>query len=151
MPPSERPDPVARPVPTGINTGYVLGQLATALTAQETHVDPDVRARTDRKVERWTQVLQGMLSGALQVGSRVPVAGVPAWATLEVVTGGFATGYLLAGSDLQPHERAPLGRLPGVPGGGERAALNAYFLTDAGLAELQDRLASGRYRVQLPE
>jgi hypothetical protein len=50
------------------------------------------------------RVFTGMLRGALDVGSRTPVAGAPAWATPKVVTGGFATGELLA-CVLQEHER----------------------------------------------
>lgn len=138
-------------VPTGPNPAYVLGQLARALTTSEAHPDADTRARAERKVEAWARVFQGILSGALQVGSRVPVAGAPAWATLEVVTGGFATGGLLAGGPLQPHERELLARLPAVPAGAERAALNSYFLSDDGLAELRRMLASGCYRIDVPE
>jgi hypothetical protein len=36
-------------------------------------------------------------------------------------------------------------------GATERAALNAFFLTDAGRTELRDVLASGRYRISVPE
>lgn len=138
-------------VPTGPNPAYVLGQLARALTATEAHPDAETRARAERKVEAWARVFQGILSGALQVGSRVPVAGAPAWATLEVVTGGFATGALLAGGPLRPHERELLARLPVAATGTERAALNAYFLSDDGLAELLRLLATGCYRVEVPE
>lgn len=52
---------------------------------------------------------------------------------------------------LRPHERALLDSL-GIPhDDGARAALNAYFLTDAGLAELRARLAEGTYRIEIPE
>ncbi|QJX00713.1 hypothetical protein [Frigoriglobus tundricola] len=138
-------------VPTGANPGYALGQLARALTAIESQTDGNVLARAVRKVERWTQVIRGLLTGSLRPGSRVPVAGAPAWATLEVVTGGFATGALLAAGPLQSHERELLTRLPSVEPGTERAALNAYFLSEAGLAELGRMLASGGYRVNVPE
>ncbi|MBN9121155.1 MAG: hypothetical protein J0I06_18725 [Planctomycetes bacterium] len=137
--------------PAGANPGYALGQLARALTASESHPDAGVRDRAARKVETWTRVFQGMLAGSLRVGSRVPVAGAPAWATLEVATGGFATGALLAGGPLRPHEVELLARLPAVPLGAERAALNAYFLSEDGLAELRRMLAGGRYRVTVPE
>ncbi len=151
MPSSQQP-PSNSPADTlSANPGYVLGQLARALATGATHADPEVRARAERKVEAWKQVFQGMLTGALQVGARLPVAGAPAWATLEVVQGGFATGTLLAGGDLQPHERDLLARLPAVPAGSERAALNAFYLSDDGLAELQRLLASGCYRVHVPE
>ena len=133
------------------NPGYALGQLARAFAISETHTDPDVRSRARQKITRWIQVFQGMLSGALHIGSRVPVAQTPAWATLEVVTGGFATGDLLAGGALQPHEHDLLRRLPAVPAGGERAALNSYYLSDAGLEALRQMLASGGYRIRVPE
>jgi len=92
-----------------------------------------------------------MLTGSLQPGARVPVAGAPAWATLEVVTGGFATGALLAAGPLQSHEHELLARLSNVAPGTERAALNAYFLTETGLTELGRVLASGAYRINVPE
>ena len=133
------------------NPGYALGQLARAFTTSETHADADVRSRARQKIARWVQVFQGMLSGALHIGSRVPVEQTPAWATLEVVTGGFATGDLLAGGALRPHEHDLLRRLPAVPPGGERAALNSYYLSDAGLDALRQLLASGHYRIHVPE
>ena len=133
------------------NPGYALGQLARAFATSETDPDPEVRSRARQKITRWIQVFQGMLSGALHIGSRVPVARTPAWATLEVVTGGFATGELLAGGALQPHEHDLLRRLPAFPAGGERVALNSYFLSDAGLDALRQKLASGRYRIRVPE
>src|SRR6478752_6398986 len=99
----------------GVNPGYALGRLAKALRTSETHADPATRERAERKVASWVAVYEGLLSGALQVGSRTPLAGTPAWATLEVAHGGFATGGLLTGGPLQPHERALLDRLPEVP------------------------------------
>jgi hypothetical protein len=150
MQPPHLPDPTTS-APTGANPGYVAGQLARALTARESHPDADVRARSARKVEVWARVFQGMLAGSLQIGSRVPVTGAPAWATLEVAHGGFATGGLLAGGPLQPHEHELLARLPAVAPGTERAALNAYFLSEDGLAGLRRMLATGCYRVAVPE
>lgn len=131
--------------------GYALGQLARALSAGSHHGDPDTRDRAARRASEWATVFQGMLSGALQVGSRVPVAGAPAWATLRVMQGGFATGELLAGGELQPHESELLREHPAVPVGAERAALNAYYLGEAGLARLRAMLESGAYRVGVPE
>ncbi len=138
-------------VPPSANPGYAFGQLALALSAGESHPDPGVRARAAGKVEAWANVFRGMLSGALAVGSRTPVPGAPAWATLEVVTGGFATGSFLAGGPLRPYERELLARLPEVAAGAERAALNAYYLSDSGLGELRRMLADGCYRVTVPE
>jgi hypothetical protein len=118
MPPSEQPD-TETAAPIEANPGYVLGQLARALTNSATHEDAEVRARAERKARTWRQVFQGMLSGVLRIGSRVPVVGTPAWATLEVMQGGFASGSLLAGGQLLPHERELLTRLPAVPAGSE--------------------------------
>src|SRR5262245_22698045 len=117
---SHQPDPNAPVAPHSANPGYALGQLARALATSRTHDDPDTRTRAARKAEAWVQVFQGMLSGALSVGSRTPVAGTPAWATLEVMQGGFASGNLLAGGELQDHERELLARLLAVQPGAER-------------------------------
>ena len=80
MQPPHVPDPTTS-APAGANPSYVLGQLARALTASESHPDAEVRERAARKVEAWTRVIEGMLAGSIQVGSRVPVLGAPAWAT----------------------------------------------------------------------
>lgn len=133
------------------NPGYALGQLARALTTSQTHPDTGTRERAAQKIERWIKVFQGMLSGSLAIGSRTPVAATPAWATLEVVKGGFATGALLAEGPLQPHEHALLQELPAVEAGAERAAINHYYLTDQGFAALQDMLTHGRYQIRVPE
>jgi hypothetical protein len=133
------------------NPGYALGQLARALATAENDERPDVRARAAQKAETWVRVFEGMLSGVLRIGSSTPLADTPAWVTLEVVQGGFATGALLASGPLQPHEEEVLRRLPVVPPGTERAALNAYYLGEEGLAELRRMLASGCCRIHVPE
>ncbi|HLK59941.1 MAG TPA: hypothetical protein VKU00_25495 [Chthonomonadaceae bacterium] len=133
------------------NPGYVLGQLASALAASQEHPDPNTRMRAARKIEQWVDVFQGMLSGALRIGSRTPVGQTPAWATLEVVQGGFATGSLLAEGPLQPHEAALLARLPSEPSAPPRARLNSYYVSDAGIAELQEMVRTGCYRIHVPE
>jgi hypothetical protein len=102
-------------------------------------------------IKAWVSVIEGMFSGALQVGSRTPVASAPNWATLEVAHGGFATGELLAGGTIQPHERELLSRLPTPREGAERITINSYFLSDEGITELQRLLKSGCYRVAVPE
>ncbi|WP_233506931.1 hypothetical protein [Jiangella anatolica] len=112
--------------------GYAFGQFRRALRVAIEHDDPAVRERSLAKAGRWHAVLDGMARGRLRVGSRSPVADVPAWVTLEVVHGGFATGRLLA-------ER-PVGERP-----------NRWYLGDDGQAELLAVLESGRYRVELPE
>jgi hypothetical protein len=137
--------------PPGVNPGYVMGRLAKALQTSRSHPDPQTRERAETKVATWAKVFEGLLSGALRVGSRTPVSGAPAWATVEVAHGGFATGELVAGGPLRPHERELLSRLPAVGEGAERAALNAHYLSDEGVAELRHLLESGCYRVAVPE
>ncbi|HEX8702586.1 MAG TPA: hypothetical protein VF815_27380, partial [Myxococcaceae bacterium] len=128
-----------------------LEQLRRALAASLNHPEASVRARALAKVERWQAVLEGLAKGSLAVGSRQPVAGIPTWVTLGVAHGGFATGQLLAGGPLEPHERERLATLPDMPGAAtERFRLNAWYLSD-GQRELAEALRSGCYRVHLPE
>lgn len=128
---------------------YAYGRLAAALESAATHADPAVRTRAGGKVARWRAVLDGMAGGELTVGSRTPVADTPAWVTLEVLHGGFATGAYLADQPLTAAERAWLP--PDQPGSTDRERLNLWFLGDAGQAELLAALAADRYRVELPE
>lgn len=133
------------------NPGYVVAQLAKALTTGREHNDPETRARAHAKVARWASVFEGMLRSDLSVGSRAPVAGLPPWVTLEVLKGGFATGQALAGGPLQAHEVSLANALGTGAQGRERAAINLHYLSEQGQEELRAMLASGRYRVQLPE
>jgi hypothetical protein len=76
--------------------------------------------------------------GIIRPGSRTPVRGLSAWATLQVVTGGFATAHVLSGGPLQPRELAwletlGLQRLRGDAG---RHALNTWCLTEQGRQQL---------------
>lgn len=135
----------------GVNPGYAALQLAKALTTSEEYDDPEARERAQAKIAKWETVLLNILGGSVAYGSRTPVEGAPAWATLEVVTGGFATGTLLAAGPLQPHEQELVSSLPHVRSGDERRALNAHFLTDEGLAELQQRLHTACYDINVPE
>jgi hypothetical protein len=138
-------NPVASP-------GYATGRLEHAVRTLVTHPDPAVRGRAAEKAQRWQGVLHGMATGALQVGSRTPVAGVPAWVTLEVAQGGFATGRLVAEGPLSPEEEAMQAGLPeSVPGETPRARLNAWYLGDAGQRALLEALAEGRVAVDVPE
>jgi hypothetical protein len=126
-----------------VSPAYAYNQLLRALSSgAET---------ADAKAAQWRRVLAGMFDGALRPGSRIPVADTPAWVTLEVVHGGFATGAFVVGGPLEPHERELLQRIDRPPGVTERAALNAYFLGTVGRTELLDRLRSGHYRVGAPE
>ncbi|MFE9603082.1 hypothetical protein [Streptomyces hokutonensis] len=128
--------------------GYALGQLAKAFTTALTHEDADTRRRAEGRAQRWRAVLTGIAGGRLTIGSRTPVAGLPAWVTPEVVRGGFATGAPSAGGPLQPYE-IRLAEQFGVPA--DRRALFAHCLTDTGLTWLWGQLNSGRYEVTVPE
>ena len=134
-----------------VGGGYVVFQLSKALTTETHDSNPDTRQRAHQRVQNWAQVFEGIVNGSLAVGSRTPLTGVPGWVTLQVMTGGFATGGLLAGGSLEKHERLLLEKLPSVPEEDARRALNRYYLTDAGLAELQSLLESSAYTVNLPE
>ncbi len=126
-----------------INVGYPLAQLLKALSG--TGEQAPVRAR------QWRQVLSGLVDGALQVGSRTPVKDIPSWVTLEVIHGGFATGNTAAAGPLQPHEIQKL-RSVAQPGqAANRGILNLYFLSDLGRPELAATLATGGFRVRVPE
>jgi len=144
-------DSEIKPQELTANPGYALGQLAKAFATTQSHTDPDTRARASTKIENWVKVFEGMLSGALQVGSRVPVPGTPAWATLEVVQGGFTTGELLAAGAIQPHEKELLTRISANPAVSPRLALNSYYLSEPGLSELHSMLSTGCYRINVPE
>ncbi len=89
-----------------------------------------------------------MAEGRVDVGSRTPVLGYPAWITLEVLRGGFATGKALSEGPLDADELDLAKRLGVTP---SRRLLFSYFLTEAGLHELYALLDSGRYRVDIPE
>lgn len=135
--------------------GYPALQLARALVTAEQHDDPVARERAALRADRWTSVILGIITRTTDVGSRTPVDGQPAWATLDVVKGGFATGSVLSGGDLQPHEQALLGLPQKGPAAlshpEARLALNGRFLTDEGLQSLADWLQSGRYDIAVPE
>lgn len=134
----------------GLPTGYARFQLARALRVAVAD-DEELRHRAAARSGEWAGVLSGMLSGFLSIGSRQPVAGLPIWVTPEVVTGGFATGAPMAGGVLRPHERELLDTLGGSAAGEERMALNTWFLSDAGFAQLQERLQNGCYAIDVPE
>lgn len=134
--------------PAEIHHAYPVGELARAFTTALTHHDEQARARAEERVDRWRNVLAGMADGTLTVGSRAPVAGLPAWVTPQVVRGGFATGAPAASGPLRAHETDAAER-EGLPA--ERRALFAHALTAPGLGELTDLLESGSYAVELPE
>ncbi|QQQ73425.1 hypothetical protein IOD16_19150 [Saccharothrix sp. 6-C] len=134
------------------SSGYATGQLARALAAAVSAGTEADRERALRKLRRWEDVLRGMADGTLTVGSRTPVADTPAWVTLEVAHGGFATGRYLAEVPLSEEESARVASLPDdVPGRNERERLNLWYLGDDGQAELLAALRGGHYRVDVPE
>ena len=130
---------------------YASFQLAKALTTYTQHDDPETRERARHKAERWVALLQQWQKGHLAFGSRTPVEGVPAWATLEVLTGGFASGALLAEGPLLPHEQARLAELTATESPTPRGVLQADALSEDGFAALTARLHSGHYQIGIPE
>jgi hypothetical protein len=145
------PDEESEGASPPLGRGYAHFQLARALITAESHDDPAVRERAAERMARWKAVLLGMLSGSISIGARAPVTDTPAWATLEVVTGGFATGAVLSAGPLLDHERELLAELGLADAADPRRVLNTYFLSDQGLPRLQAMLDSGRYDVQLAE
>ena len=97
------------------NPGYAAFQIAKALSTAEQHPDAESRERASARVGKWVKVFTQMLDGSLRVGSRTPVENVPPWTTLEVLTGGFATGNLAAGGPLREHELALASARAGCP------------------------------------
>ncbi len=131
-----------------VGGGYPLGQLAKAFVTAVTHEDPKTRKRAEKRAQRWQEVLEGMASGKLHIGSRRPVSDLPEWVTPEVVRGGFATGKPAAGGDLLPYEVDYIQRADLVR---DRGALFAYFMSEQGLGELEQMLTTNQYHVEIPE
>ncbi|MEL6196590.1 MAG: hypothetical protein AAFT19_01965, partial [Pseudomonadota bacterium] len=121
---------------------YALRRLAMALSAGSTKL-----------IRQWRDVLAAMQAGDLTVGSRTPVAGMPVWATPEVVRGGFATTAYAAGGELLAHEiaLAEALSLPVSDASRARLALNHWHLTDDGLDRLRQWAASGDFSAETPE
>ncbi|MGR0319335.1 hypothetical protein [Agromyces sp. ZXT2-3] len=128
--------------------GYAIGQLSNAFLTATTHEDPDVRRRADNRAARWSHAISAMANADVMVGSRTPVSGLPAWVTLEVLRGGFATGNAVAAGPIAADEIAEARRLGLDPA---RRLLFGHYLTDAGLKELYELLDSGTYTVEVPE
>jgi hypothetical protein len=134
-----------------VKSGYAELQIAKALLTSEEHPDADTRQRALAKIQTWKTVLSNILSGAIAYGARTPVSGAPGWVTLDVAAGGFATGGFSAGGPLQPHEKELLADFPGVPKGEERTALNMYYLSETGMANLREQLSTGCFDIAVPE
>ena len=124
---------------------YALGQLNRALA--------NANANAPEKAAMWRSVLAGMADGSLTIGSATPVADTPAWVTLEVAHGGFASGRLLADVPLRADELllCESAMASQALGATDRERLNRWFLSDAGLDALREALRAGRYHVELPE
>ncbi|MCU9948908.1 hypothetical protein [Pseudomonas sp. PDM13] len=135
----------------GIGAGYAIFQLSKALIAQDNSLSEEARANAAERIMRWQQVIAHAVQGSAQYGSRTPFVDIPAWVTLEVSTGGFATGRLLAGGELTEYERELAASIRGVRAGAERLDINTWHLTDEGLEALQHRLIRGDYRIDVPE
>ncbi|WP_406193130.1 hypothetical protein OH807_02200 [Kitasatospora sp. NBC_01560] len=133
---------------TTVSTDHAHAQLARAFATALSHPDAATRTRAGERAGRWRDVLAGMRDGRLAIGSRTPVAGLPAWVTPEVLRGGFATGRACAEGPLEGYETDAC-RQAGIPAG--RAALFAHSLTETGLTGLWELLDTGRYRVTVPE
>lgn len=138
--------------PTG--SPYAQLQLARAMRAALEAQDAKASELAQTRVARWRAVLRGLVQGSLHVGSRTPVAGWPSWVTLEVATGGFATGAALAGGAPLKHEHV-LARENGlphdIPRDALRHALNSWCLCEEGQAWLGGLLTSGNYAIDVPE
>ena len=139
------------PSQVSVDSGYPRFQLSKALAACAAALDAQFSERAHKKARSWQQVIKNLVREDVDYGSRTPVRATPAWVTLEVVKGGFATGAMMAAGPLLEHELSMLRRIGPVASGDERAALNAYFLSEEGLKELQALLRSGRYRIAVPE
>lgn len=134
-----------------MDAGYAVFQLSKALIAHDQTSGPLARFNARRRISQWQQVIAHMLQGTAEYGSRTPLTEIPAWVTLEVITGGFATGNLLAGGELTDYERQLAASIPGIRKGFERLDINAWHLTDDGLDALQQRLTRCDYSVDVPE
>lgn len=128
---------------------YAFERLAQALRTA-VRGEGATAQRAVAKARRWQAVIEGMASGALQIGSRTPTA-FPAWVTLEVVHGGFVTGKALAAGPLADDEVAVLRALGQPIDHTARARLNRYFASDAGQQRLLAALDTQRLIVDLPE
>lgn len=130
---------------------YIASRLAKALLARSEASNDVDAVVADARVRKWLGVTGGADNGSIIHGSRLPVPSAPAWATLEVVAGGFATGALLAGGPLCEHEKALIAELHLVVAGDDRTALNLWYLSEEGMRSLGRLLESGCYDVLAPE
>jgi len=106
-----------------------------------------------KKIAQWKKVLSGIRTGDLKIGSRTAVAGMPNWATPEIVRGGFATGDYAAGGPLRPHEKDIANELgfetSSIPL--LRAQINRWYLTSDGVDRLKAIAKERRFVFDQPE
>lgn len=133
------------------NPCYALNQLHKAQQTKEQHQDSATRARAAVKMRKWQAIFEQIQTKSATYGSRTPLNQLPAWVSLEVATGGFATGQLLASGELQVHEQEWLTALDLKSAAEPRLALNQYFLTAKGLAQLTTWLDNSQYEITVPE
>ena len=132
-----------------INIGYAWNELRKAFEAKQDSGDADGMANADKRIRQWIDVLSGIQSGELKIGSRKPTK-YPVWVTTEVVHGGFATGKAAAATPpslTQREQRVALAL--GAPH--TREALFLALTSDEGLAWLRKLFTSRRYKIGLPE
>lgn len=86
---------------------------------------------TDKK-SKWASFVKNWINDEIVIGSPRPVKGAPTWVTLEVLSGGIASGTFLA---ALPKNSTP----------------NEHYLSEKGVLELSEMLETGNYRVQYPE
>eukprot|EP00026_Physarum_polycephalum_P003155 Phypoly_transcript_03164.p1 GENE.Phypoly_transcript_03164~~Phypoly_transcript_03164.p1 ORF type:complete len:819 (+),score=172.04 Phypoly_transcript_03164:141-2459(+) len=125
------------------NFGYVLGKLMQA--------SQNDNATQKRK---WQTFVNSYQEGNLAIGGRQPVSGTPAWVTLEVANGGFATGGFMAGGPILPHETEYFKQFFNeTPKSDEecREKLNKEFLTSQGLQYLSHLLETSQFDLKTPE
>ena len=67
-----------------VNPGYVMSQLAKALTTSTSNDDAETRGRSKDRVMRWQSILRNLFKADVSYGSRTPISGTPAWVTLRV-------------------------------------------------------------------
>ena len=126
-------------------------QFAKALTTAKDHEDADVRERAEAKIRKWARVWEAMWAGTADYGSAAPFKDVPKWATMEVVTGGFATGKVLSGGPVTENEASLFEKYAKHGIVKSRKGLNRFFLTEEGLEELDRLMTSSRYAIEVPE
>jgi hypothetical protein len=132
----------------GVGTEYLRGLLERAQATAASEGSWTDWRRAQRRIDRLVKTIEGIHDGRIQVGSRTPVRGLPAWVTLDVVRGGFATGQAAAESDLSLAERTVLDELGSPMGQGE---VFRYMLTGEGLARLSNMLQSRSFVLDEPE